>query len=69
MVARLRSAVDLLHQFVFELRIEPGQSVDLAGYHVAFKSVIPIKTSNYEGERGIFVVTRGGQVICLQAGD
>ena len=40
--------------------MRPGDSVDVAGYRVAFRSVDAMKGPNYEGERGVFAITRGG---------
>jgi cytochrome c-type biogenesis protein CcmF len=49
-----------------EERIEalaPGQTVDIAGYQLAFDGVVPREGPNYRERAGLFKVTRGGSPV------
>jgi cytochrome c-type biogenesis protein CcmF len=47
------------------LAMQPGESVELAGYQVRLDSVGPVKGPNYDAERGSFSVTRDGRPVAV----
>ena len=53
--------VTFVSQFSIErdVRLGPGQSADLAGYHFTFDGVTPVDGPNYDAERGVLRVSRG----------
>ncbi|ULQ46491.1 heme lyase CcmF/NrfE family subunit [Flagellatimonas centrodinii] len=53
--------VTFVSQFSIErdVRLGPGQSADLAGYHFTFDGVTPVDGPNYDAERGVLRVSKG----------
>lgn len=45
------------------LRMEPGDEVEVAGYHYRFEGVRAVSGPNYEAAEGLFVVSRGGDFV------
>ena len=45
------------------LVMKPGETVEIAGYAVAFKGEEEFKGPNYDGDWGFFTVTRGGALV------
>ena len=48
-----------------DLRLAPGQSTEVAGYHFYFDSLERIEGPNYIAQRGIFVVSQGERELTL----
>jgi cytochrome c-type biogenesis protein CcmF len=46
-----------------DLRMEPGQTVELAGYTFHFQGTHAITGPNYKGDEGVLVITQDGQTI------
>jgi len=45
--------------------VHPGETVEIAGYRLAFRGVEPVTGPNYDAERATFAVTRDGRGIGL----
>ena len=45
------------------LAMKPGARAEIAGYGLVFKGAAPARGSNWQGEVGIFEVTRGGRPV------
>ena len=45
--------------------MQPGESVDLAGYQVRLDSVTPVVGPNYDADRGTFSVERNGKLVTV----
>jgi len=43
----------------------PGDSIEIAGYRLAFRGVEPVAGPNYDAKRALFVVTRDGRDVGL----
>ena len=48
-----------------DMRLAPGQQVDVAGYEIRFVGVSPQEGPNYRAQRGTLVVRRGGDEFTL----
>ncbi len=47
------------------LALKPGESADIAGYHLAFKGVAPRQGPNYRERVGLFTVSRDGKPVTV----
>jgi len=56
-VSMIGVAVTTSQSIEKDLRLNTGESVDIAGYTVKFEKLYPIKGPNYRGQRGEFSVT------------
>jgi cytochrome c-type biogenesis protein CcmF len=47
------------------LALKPGESADIAGYHLAFEGVAPRQGPNYRERVGLFTVSRNGKPVTV----
>ena len=48
-----------------DLRLEPGETLEMGGYEFTFKGATHLKGPNYEGDRGEVVITREGEAVTV----
>ena len=48
-----------------DLRLEPGETLEMGGYEFTFKGATHLKGPNYEGDRGEVVITQKGEQVTV----